>query len=101
MPFGQIKAIRQNEPRTISQGDRADRYKLLAFVLLASLAGLARATKALVFQAASLIDVRWQMSGEMILVDLLGAMGILLGPMVGSTPVVTVERAIWPNRGCR
>jgi branched-chain amino acid transport system permease protein len=91
-PFGQIlKAIRENEQRAISLGYRADRYKLLAFVLSAGLAGLAGSTKALVVQVASLVDVQWQMSGEVILMTLLGGMGTLLGPVVGSALVVTLE----------
>lgn len=91
-PFGQIlKAIRENESRAISLGYRADRYKLFAFTLSASLAGLAGAMKAIVFQVASLVDVQWQMSGEVILMTLLGGMGTLLGPLVGSSLVVTLE----------
>ncbi|PWC61082.1 ABC transporter permease, partial [Azospirillum sp. TSH58] len=79
-PFGQVlKAIRENEPRAVSLGYRTERYKLLAFVLSASLAGLAGGTKALVFQLASLTDVTWQMSGEVVLMTLLGGMGTLLG----------------------
>jgi len=75
-PFGQVlKAIRENEPRTISLGYDAERYKLLAFVLSATLAGLAGATKAIVFQLASLTDVHWTMSGEVVLMTLLGGMG--------------------------
>ncbi|MBP2233508.1 branched-chain amino acid transport system permease protein, partial [Azospirillum agricola] len=91
-PFGQVlKAIRENEPRAISLGYRTDRYKLLAFVLSASLAGLAGGTKALVFQLASLTDVQWQMSGEVVLMTLLGGMGTLFGPVVGAALVVTLE----------
>ncbi len=91
-PYGQIlKAIRENEPRAISLGYQVERYKLLAFVLSATFAGLAGATKALVFQVASLIDVQWQMSGEVILMTLLGGMGTLLGPVVGSVLVVSLE----------
>jgi len=91
-PFGQVlKAIRENEPRAVSLGYRTDRYKLLAFVLSASLAGLAGGTKALVFQLASLTDVTWQMSGEVVLMTLLGGMGTLLGPVVGAALVVTLE----------
>lgn len=91
-PFGHIlKAIRENESRAISLGFRAERYKLMAFVLSATLAGIAGATKALVFQVASLIDVQWQMSGEVILMTLLGGMGTLLGPVVGSALAVTLE----------
>ncbi|MBY6262027.1 branched-chain amino acid ABC transporter permease [Azospirillum sp. 412522] len=91
-PFGQVlKAIRENEPRAVSLGYRTDRYKLVAFVLSASLAGLAGGTKALVFQLASLTDVTWQMSGEVVLMTLLGGMGTLLGPVVGAGLVVTLE----------
>ncbi|MBK3733106.1 amino acid/amide ABC transporter membrane protein 2 (HAAT family) [Azospirillum brasilense] len=91
-PFGQVlKAIRENEPRAVSLGYRTDRYKLLAFVLSAALAGLAGGTKALVFQLASLTDVTWQMSGEVVLMTLLGGMGTLLGPVVGAALVVTLE----------
>ncbi|AWU97411.1 branched-chain amino acid ABC transporter permease [Azospirillum ramasamyi] len=90
-PFGQVlKAIRENEPRAVSLGYRTDRYKLVAFVLSASLAGLAGATKAIVFQLASLTDVTWQMSGEVVLMTLLGGMGTLLGPVVGAGLVVTL-----------
>ncbi|WP_296582315.1 branched-chain amino acid ABC transporter permease [Xanthobacter sp.] len=91
-PFGQVlKAIRENEPRAISLGYRTERYKLLAFVLSATLAGLAGGTKALVFQLASLTDVTWQMSGEVVLMTLLGGMGTLFGPVVGAALVVTLE----------
>ena len=91
-PFGQVlKAIRENEPRAVSLGYRTERYKLLAFVLSASLAGLAGGTKALVFQLASLTDVTWQMSGEVVLMTLLGGMGTLRGPVVGAAIVVTLE----------
>jgi len=91
-PFGQVlKAIRENEPRAVSLGYRTERYKLLAFVLSATLAGLAGSTKALVFQLASLTDVTWQMSGEVVLMTLLGGMGTLLGPVVGAALVVTLQ----------
>ena len=91
-PFGQVlKAIRENEPRAVSLGYRTDRYKLVAFVLSATLAGLAGGTKAIVFQLASLTDVTWQMSGEVVLMTLLGGMGTLLGPVVGAGLVVTLE----------
>ena len=84
-PFGQVlKAIRENEPRAISLGYRTERYKLMAFVLSAALAGLAGATKAIVFQLASLTDVDWQMSGEVVLMTLLGGMGTVFGPVVGA-----------------
>ena len=88
-PFGQVlKAIRENEPRAISLGYDADRYKLLAFVLSATLAGLAGATKAIVFQLASLTDVHWTMSGEVVLMTLLGGMGTIFGPVVGAFVIV-------------
>jgi hypothetical protein len=74
-----LKAIRENEPRAISLGYDADRYKLIAFVLSATLSGLAGATKAIVFQLASLTDVHWQMSGEVVLMTLLGGMGTIFG----------------------
>jgi branched-chain amino acid transport system permease protein len=91
-PFGQVlKAIRENEPRAISLGYDADRYKLLAFVLSATLAGLAGATKALVFQLASLTDVHWTMSGEVVLMTLLGGMGTVFGPVVGAFIMIGLE----------
>ena len=91
-PFGQVlKAIRENEPRAISLGYRVNQYKLLAFVLSAALAGLAGATKVLVFQLASLTDVAWQMSGEVILMTLVGGMGTILGPVVGAGVIVTMQ----------
>ncbi|WP_341915376.1 branched-chain amino acid ABC transporter permease [Ferrovibrio terrae] len=91
-PFGQVlKAIRENEPRAISLGYRVDQYKLLAFVLSATLAGLAGATKALVFQLASLTDVTWQMSGEVVLMTLVGGMGTVFGPIVGAAIIITMQ----------
>ena len=91
-PFGQvIKAIRENEPRAISLGYRAERYKLLAFVLSAGLAGLAGSTKALVLQFASLTDVDWTTSGEVVLMTLVGGVGTLLGPVVGAFIIVAME----------
>ena len=91
-PFGQVlKAIRENEPRAVSLGYDADRYKLLAFVLSATLAGLAGAVKAIVFQLASLTDVHWTMSGEVVLMTLLGGMGTLFGPVVGAFVLVALE----------
>lgn len=91
-PFGQIlKAIRENEPRAISLGYRVDQYKLLAFVLSAALAGMAGATKAMVFQLASLTDVAWQMSGEVVLMTLVGGMGTVFGPIVGAGIIVTMQ----------
>ena len=91
-PFGQVlKAIRENEPRAISLGYDADRYKLLAFVLSAALSGLAGATKAIVFQLASLTDVHWSMSGEVVLMTLLGGMGTIFGPVVGAAIIVSLQ----------
>jgi branched-chain amino acid transport system permease protein len=91
-PFGQVlKAIRENEPRAISLGYRVDQYKLLAFVLSAALAGLAGATKSLVFQLASLTDVTWQMSGEVVLMTLVGGMGTVFGPLVGGAIIITMQ----------
>ena len=97
-PFGQvIKAIRENEPRAISLGYQAERYKLLAFVLSAALAGLAGSTKCLVLQLASLSDVDWTTSGQVVLMTLLGGVGTLLGPVVGAFVVVTMENYLAPT----
>jgi branched-chain amino acid transport system permease protein len=91
-PFGQVmKAIRENEPRAVSLGYKTDQYKLVAFILSAALAGLAGGTKSLVFQLASLTDVTWQMSGEVVLMTLLGGLGTVLGPVVGAFIVVAME----------
>jgi branched-chain amino acid transport system permease protein len=91
-PYGQVlKAIRENEPRAISLGYRTERYKLMAFVLSATLAGLAGATKAIVFQLASLTDVHWSMSGEVVLMTLLGGMGTVFGPLVGAFIIAAME----------
>ncbi|MDE1903397.1 MAG: branched-chain amino acid ABC transporter permease [Alphaproteobacteria bacterium] len=91
-PFGEVlRAIRDNEPRAISLGYRTDRYKLLAFTLSATLAGLAGATKALVFQLASLTDVTWQMSGDVVLMTLIGGLGTIWGPVVGAFISITME----------
>jgi branched-chain amino acid transport system permease protein len=91
-PFGQIlKAIRENEARATSLGYKTDHYKLIAFTLSAALAGLAGGTKAIVFQLASLTDVHWTMSGEVVLMTLLGGLGMVYGPVVGALIIVTVE----------
>jgi len=91
-PFGNVlKAIRENEARAISLGYDTDRYKLLAFVLSATLSGLAGATKAIVFQLASLTDVYWTMSGEVVLMTLLGGMGTIFGPVVGAFAIIGLE----------
>jgi branched-chain amino acid transport system permease protein len=91
-PFGQVlQAIRENEPRAISLGYRVERYKLMAFTLSAALAGLAGATKSLVFQLASLTDVEWQTSGEVVLITLIGGVGTVFGPIVGAAIWVFIE----------
>ncbi|RDW13875.1 branched-chain amino acid ABC transporter permease [Paracoccus thiocyanatus] len=91
-PFGMIlKSIRENESRAISLGYSVQRYKLGAFVMSAALAGLAGGVKALIFQFATLTDVTWQMSGEVILMTLLGGIGTLLGPIVGAGLVVSLQ----------
>ncbi len=91
-PFGNVlKGIRENEPRAISLGYDAERYKLLAFVLSSGLAGLAGATKAIVFQLASLTDVHWSMSGEVVLMTLLGGMGTIFGPVAGAFAIIAIE----------
>ena len=91
-PFGQVlKAIRENESRAISLGYDADRYKLVAFVISGGVAGLAGATKALVFQLASLTDVYWAMSGEVVLMTLLGGLGTIFGPVVGAAIIITMQ----------
>jgi branched-chain amino acid transport system permease protein len=96
-PFGQVlKAIKENEARAISLGYDAERYKLLAFILSATLAGLAGATKAIVFQLASLTDVHWTMSGEVVLMVLLGGMGTTFGPVAGAFVIIALENYLAP-----
>jgi branched-chain amino acid transport system permease protein len=96
-PFGEVlKAIRENEIRSISLGYKTDRYKLLAFVLSAMLAGLAGSLKALVFQLASLTDVHWTMSGEVVLMTLVGGLGTIFGPVVGAFLIVAMENYLAP-----
>ena len=91
-PFGEVlKAIRENEPRAISLGYHTDRYKLIALVLSATFAGAAGATKAIVFQLASLTDVDWTMSGEVVLMTLVGGLGTIFGPVVGAFFMITLE----------
>jgi branched-chain amino acid transport system permease protein len=91
-PFGEVlKAIRENELRAVSLGYKTDRYKLVAFVLSATLAGLAGALKTLVFHLASLTDVHWTMSGEVVLMTLVGGLGTLFGPVVGAFLIVALE----------
>jgi len=96
-PFGEIlKAIRENEHRVISLGYKTERYKLVAFVLSATLAGLAGSVKALVFQLASLTDVHWSMSGEVVLMTLVGGLGTIFGPLVGAFAIVAMENYLAP-----
>jgi len=91
-PFGQVlKSIRENEARALSLGYDVDRYKLVAFILSATLAGLAGATKSLAFGLATLTDVSWQMSGEVVLMTLLGGMGTIFGPALGAAIIVTMQ----------
>ncbi len=91
-PFGQVlKAIRDNEPRAVSLGYEVDRYKLIAFIVSASLSGLAGSLKCLVFQLASLADVHWHASGEVVLMTLLGGVGTLFGPAIGAVLVVAIQ----------
>jgi branched-chain amino acid transport system permease protein len=91
-PFGEVlKAIRENEPRAISLGYRTERYKLVAFVMSATLAGLAGATKAIAIGLASLTDVQWQMSGEVVLMTLVGGLGTIFGPVIGAAIIVAMQ----------
>jgi branched-chain amino acid transport system permease protein len=91
-PFGQVlKAIRENEPRAVSLGYKVDHYKLIAFVLSAALSGLAGGTKAIVFQLASLTDVHWTMSGEVVLMTLLGGLGTVFGPVAGAAIIISMQ----------
>ncbi len=91
-PFGQVlKMIRENEPRAISLGYQVDRYKLLAFVLSAALAGLAGSLKTLIMGFATLSDVHWSMSGEVILMTLLGGVGTFFGPVMGAGIVISLQ----------
>jgi branched-chain amino acid transport system permease protein len=91
-PFGEVlKAIRENEPRAISLGYRTERYKLAAFVLSATLAGLAGAIKAIAVQIASLTDVNWPMSGEVVLMTLVGGLGTVFGPVVGAFIIIAMQ----------
>jgi len=96
-PFGEVlKAIRENEQRAVSLGYKTDRYKLVVFVLSATLCGLAGSLKALVFQLASLTDVHWTMSGEVVLMTLVGGLGTMFGPVVGAFLVVALENYLAP-----
>ena len=95
-----LKAIRENEARAVSLGYKVERFKLAAFVMSAALAGLAGGTKAIAVQLASLTDVQWQMSGEVVLMTLLGGMGTIFGPIVGAVLVIVLQNFLagsqWP-----
>ncbi|HSN39980.1 MAG TPA: branched-chain amino acid ABC transporter permease [Burkholderiales bacterium] len=94
-PFGQVlKSIRENEPRAVSLGYDVAKYKLLAFVISATLSGLAGGTKTVVFQLASLTDAHWHTSGEVVLMTLLGGMGTVFGPVAGAFVVVTLQNEL-------
>jgi len=94
-PFGQVlKSIRENEPRAISLGYDVAKYKLVAFVLSAALAGLAGATKTVVLQLASLTDAHWHTSGEVVLMTLLGGLGTVFGPVVGAFVIVGLQNEL-------
>lgn len=94
-PFGQVlKAIRENEARAISLGYDVERYKLLAFVLSAALAGLAGSTKAVVLGFGTLTDVHWSMSGLVVLMTLVGGLGTLVGPVVGAIVIIALENKL-------
>jgi len=94
-PFGQVlKAVKENEPRAISLGYDTDRYKLMAFVLSASLAGLAGATKTVVLGFETLTDVHWSMSGLVVLMTLVGGLGTLTGPIVGAIVIIALENKL-------
>lgn len=94
-PFGQVlKAIRENEPRAISLGYDVNRFKVVVFTLSAALSGTAGATKTLVFQLASLTDAHWHMSGEVVLMTLLGGLGTVFGPVVGALVIVGLQNQL-------
>ncbi len=96
-PFGEVlKAIRENETRAISLGYKTDRYKLVAFILSATLAGTAGATKAIVLQLASLTDVNWPMSGEVVLMTLVGGLGTIFGPVAGAFVILAMQFKLAP-----
>ena len=94
-PFGQVlKAIRENEPRALSLGYDVNKYKTLAFILSAGLAGLAGSTKAIVFTFVTLTDADWHTSGDVVLMTLLGGMGTVFGPIVGAFSIVTLQNQL-------
>ncbi len=92
-PFGEVlKAIRENEPRAISLGYKTDQYKLLAFILSGTLSGFAGSLKVFVAQNASLTDVHWSMSGEIVLMTLVGGLGTIFGPVVGAFIIIWMQQ---------
>ena len=92
-PFGEVlKSIRENEQRAISLGYKTDQYKLLAYILSGTLAGLAGAMKVFVAQNASLTDVHWTMSGEVVLMTLVGGLGTVFGPVVGAFVIIAMQQ---------
>ena len=92
-PFGEVlKAIRENEPRAVSLGYKADQYKLMAFILSGTLSGFAGSLKVFVAQNASLTDVHWTMSGEIVLMALIGGLGTVFGPVVGAFIIVAMQQ---------
>ena len=92
-PFGEVlKSIRENEPRAISLGYKTDQYKLLAFILSGTLAGFAGSLKVFVAQNASLTDVHWSMSGEIVLMTLVGGLGTIFGPVVGAFVIIAMQQ---------
>jgi len=92
-PFGEVlKSIRENEPRAISLGYKTDQYKLVAYILSGGLAGLAGAMKIFVAQNASLTDVHWSMSGEVVLMTLVGGLGTIFGPVVGAFVIIAMQQ---------
>jgi len=94
-PYGQVlKAIRENEPRAVSLGYDVDRYKLLAFVLSTAIAGLGGAMKSIVLGFASLSDAHWSVSGEVVLMTLLGGMGTFAGPVIGAFTIIGLQNLL-------
>jgi branched-chain amino acid transport system permease protein len=92
-PFGEVlKAIRENEPRAVSLGYKADQYKLMAYILSGTLAGLAGAIKIFVVQNASLTDTHWTMSGEVVLMTLVGGLGTTFGPVIGAIIIIATQQ---------
>ncbi|MEN3350312.1 MAG: branched-chain amino acid transport system permease protein [Bradyrhizobium sp.] len=92
-PFGEVlKSIRENEPRAISLGYKTDQYKMLAFILSGTLAGFAGSLKVFVAQNASLTDVHWSMSGEIVLMTLVGGLGTIFGPVVGAFVIIAMQQ---------